>query len=346
MGGGKPMKKKYIAAGIGLGVGAVIAWKFATRADTVTWEQAAGEIHHASNSCFVEVDGLRVHYQEFGEENKPVMLLIHGYSASNFTWKTAAPLLAEEGFRVIAVDMIGFGFSAKPGWFDYTISSQARIIERFMDRLGIGSALVVGSSYGGAVAAMLTLDYPERVEKLVLVDAVSNDEALQNPLVHLVRVPLLGELIGAFLVDSKAFVRHRMKTSLASSNYHLVTKDRINGIHRPLHAADGHNSMLISIRNWQAQRIEHDAHLITQPTLLIWGDQDIVIPPHNGRTLHRLIPDSRLIMFKDCGHVPQEEYPEDFVKVVTEFCETKTLEPAQKDNVKSISEAKESKAVS
>jgi pimeloyl-ACP methyl ester carboxylesterase len=334
------MKKKYIAAGIGLSVGAVIAWKFATRPDTVHWEQVAGDLHHAKHSGFVEVDGLRVHYQEFGEDNRPVMLLIHGYSASNFTWKTVAPMLADEGFRVIAVDLIGFGFSAKPGWFDYTIQSQARVLERFMDRLGIGSALIVGSSYGGAVASMLTLDYPERVEKLVLVDAVSNDEALQNPLVHLVRVPLLGELLGAFLVDSRAFVRHRMRTSLSPSNYHLVTEERVSGIHRPLHAADGHNSMLVSIRNWQAQRIEHDASLISQPALLIWGDQDAVIPPHNGRRLHRLIPNSRLIIFKDCGHVPQEEYPEDFVRVVSEFCEHKTLEPAS--NVTSISDVKAS----
>jgi pimeloyl-ACP methyl ester carboxylesterase len=338
------MKKKYIAAGVGGAIGAAIAWKFLTRADTVRWEQVAGDMHHPENSSFAEVDGLRIHYQEFGEENKPVMLLIHGYSASNFTWKTVAPMLAEQGFRVIAPDMIGFGFSSKPSWFDYTISSQSRVIERFMDRLGIGSALVVGSSYGGAVAAMLTLDYPERVSKLVLVDAVSNDEALNHPLVHLVKTPLIGELLGAFLVDSKAFVRHRMKTSLSPSNYHLVTDARVNGVHRPLHAADGHNSMLHSVRNWQAQRIEHDAHLISQPTLLIWGEHDVVIPPHNGRTLHRLIPNSRLVMFKNCGHVPQEECPADFARVVSEFCETKPFESAQKDNVKSILEAKESKA--
>lgn len=336
------MKKRYIAAGIGTAIGAAIAWKFATRADTVRWEQVAGDMHHAGNSGFAEVDGLRVHYQEFGEDNKPVMILIHGYSASTFTWKSAAPMLADAGFRVIAVDMIGFGFSSKPAWFDYTLHSQTRVVERFMDRLGIGSAIVVGNSYGGGVAAMLALDYPERVSKLVLVDAVSNNEPMGSAIVNLVKTPILGEVLGAFLVDSKAFVRHRMKTSMAKINHHLVTDARVNGIHRPLRAADGHNSMLYSIRNWQAQRIEHDAHLISQPTLLLWGEEDIVIPPHNARTLHRLIPDSRLVMFKNCGHVPHEECTEDFVRVVADFCDTKELEPAN-TNVKSISEAKESK---
>jgi pimeloyl-ACP methyl ester carboxylesterase len=336
------MKKKYLAAGIGGAIGAVVAWKFLTRADTVHWEQAA-DMHHAGHSSFVEVDGLRMHYQEFGEDNAPVMLLIHGYSASTFTWKVAAPIFADLGFRVIALDMVGFGYSSKPGWFDYTIQSQARVVERFMDRLGIGTALVVGSSYGGGVAATLTLDYPERVEKLILVDAVANDNAMNHPLISLVRTPVVGELLGAFLVDSKRFVKHRMLESLGPNSRHLASESRVNAIHRPLHAADGHNSMLASIRNWDANRIERDAYQIKQPVLLIWGEHDVVIPPHNGHELHRLLPDSKLVIFKNCGHVPQEEFPEEFVSVVTDFCLAKTLEPAM-DNVRSISDVKESKA--
>ncbi|MBK8151415.1 MAG: alpha/beta fold hydrolase [Acidobacteria bacterium] len=97
-------------------------------------------------------------------------------SPHRFTFGRPSPKLADAGFHVVALDLIGFGYSEKPAWFDYSIQSQARMISRFMDRLGIGTATLVGSSYGGAVVLTVALDYPERVEKLVLVDAVINDE--------------------------------------------------------------------------------------------------------------------------------------------------------------------------
>jgi pimeloyl-ACP methyl ester carboxylesterase len=318
------VKKRYIAAGAGIGViGGLIGWKFLTRAKEVNWEDYAEQIHHPSHSHFAEVDGLRVHYQEFGERNNPTLLLIHGYTASTYVWQTTAPMFATRGFHVLAVDLIGFGFSSKPSWFDYTITAQARVLSRFMNRLGIGRATVVGSSYGGAVASTLALDYPEYVEKLVLVDAVCNDEAKRHPLLRLANLPGVGEIISPFLVDSKRFLKRRMKNTLAPVNHHLITQERIDSVHRPLHAADGHHSILQTARNWQACRIEEDAHLINQPTLIIWGENDTVIPICNGEKLHQEILNSRFVVFKNCGHVPQEEAAESFVNVVTEFCRDK-----------------------
>jgi pimeloyl-ACP methyl ester carboxylesterase len=327
------MKKRHIAAGAAGLMGAAIAYKFLTRPDTVRWEQAAGDLHHANNSNFAEVDAMRVHYQEFGEENKTPLILIHGYSASTFTWKSVAPLLAEAGFRVLAVDLIGFGYSEKPSWFDYSIVSQARMLARLMDRLGIGTAAVGGNSYGGAIAATLALDYPERVEKLLLVGAVSNDDVLKHPLLRTARVPVVGELITPFLVDSRQFVRYRQYNSMAENSHYLINSARVEAVRTPLAAADGHNSLLATVRHWSAKRIEHDAHLIEQPTLLVWGDSDAVIPIENGRRLHSLIPDSRFIVFKDCGHIPQEEFPQDFVNVVCDFAATKKAKKVKKAEV-------------
>ena len=242
------MKKRDIALGFAGAIGAAIAVKMLTRAKTVDWENVSDLIPHSENSKFVSVDGARVHYQEFGDVSKPTLIMIHGYTASLYVWKTVAPMLADSGFHVVALDLLGFGYSDKPSWFDYAIASQARIVARFMNRLGIGRATLVGSSYGGAVAATLALDYPERVEKLVLVDAVSNDNLRNHPILKLASIPGIGEAITPFLVDSRAFQRHRMRGTLAKANHKLITDERVEGILRPLTAADAHHSLLATSR--------------------------------------------------------------------------------------------------
>ena len=317
------MNKKNVALGAGGAVGALIAWKMLSRAREVSWEDFADDIHHPENSHFVEVDGVTVHYQEFGDAANPTLILIHGYTASTYVWQTVAPMLAGENFHVVAVDLLGFGFSEKPAWFEYSIVSQARMIERFMDRIGIGRAILVGSSYGGAVASTVALDYRERVEKLVLVDAVCNDEAKQNVLLRLVSMRGVGEILSPFLIDSRRFLKLRMRRTIAPVNHHLITKERIEAVHRPLRAKNAHHSVLASARNWNANRIEDDAYLINQPTLIIWGEADNVIPVRNGEKLYDSILNSRLVVLKDCGHIPQEEKPERFVELVSAFCRDK-----------------------
>jgi pimeloyl-ACP methyl ester carboxylesterase len=313
------MKKRNLALAIGGAAGAVIAVKFLTRAGSVRWEDVSDRVPHSDRSKFVKVDGARVHYQEFGDPVNPPIILIHGYTASVYVWKKAAPMLADAGFRVIAIDLLGFGFSEKPRWFDYSIDSHARMISRTMDRLGIGRAHVVGSSYGGAVALSLTLDVEERVDKLVLVDTVCNDKPKNHPVLRLAAIRGVGELITPFLVESKYFLRKRMENTLAPVNHHLITKERVESIRRPLSAADAHHSVLATSRNWHAEILERDAHLISRPTLIIWGKDDRVIPIKCGRTLHREIPGSRFVVIRNCGHVPQEEKSEVFTNLVSEF---------------------------
>ncbi|MGI8542449.1 MAG: alpha/beta fold hydrolase [Aridibacter sp.] len=317
------MQKKHLALGVG-GIGGVIggavALKLLSREKTVDWNDYTDEIHHPENSNFVDVDGVTIHYQEFGDEKNPKMILIHGYTASTYVWHTVAPKIADEDFHVISVDLLGFGFSDKPAWFDYSIASQSRLILRFINCLGIGKATFVGSSYGGAVASWFTLDNPERVEKLVLVGAVCNNEPKFNPMFRIVGMRGIGETVSPFLIDSKTFLKHRMKGTLDKSNHHLITEDRIASIMRPLKAADAHYSLLRTARNWEANRIEEDAHFINQPTLLIWGENDNVIPLKNGEKLYDRILNSRLVILKNCGHVPPEEKPELFTNLVVEFC--------------------------
>lgn len=313
------MRKRDLLLAIGGVTGGLIAAKFLMRPATVRWQDVADVLPHSDHSHFVSVDGMRLHFQEFGNISRPTLLLIHGYTASSYVWKTVAPMLADSGFHVIAIDLVGFGFSDKPRSFDYSIQSQARVISRFMNRLGIGQATIVGSSYGGAVAATLALDYAQRVEKLVLVDAVTNDRLRDRPILRLAAVRGLGEVLTPFYADSRRILRRRMQGTLARANHDLITRERIESVLRPLRAADGHHSLLQTSRNWRAQRVEDDAHLIRQRTLIIWGEEDTVTPLEDGRAVHSAILQSRLVVLKDCGHVPMEEKPHIFNHLVTEF---------------------------
>jgi pimeloyl-ACP methyl ester carboxylesterase len=332
------MKKRNLALGIGGALGALVAVKMLTRTKTVEWEKVSERVVHSENSHFAEVDGMTIHFQEFGDPADPTLVLVHGYTASTYVWHSVAPLLAERGFHVIAPDLVGFGFSEKPSWFDYSITSQARVVVRLMNILGIGRATIVGSSYGGAVSSTIALDYAERVEKLVLVDAVCNDDVLAHPLLKLAAVSGIGEIFTSFFLDSKAFHRTRMKNTLAPANHHLITDERVESVHRPLSAKDAHHSVLATSRSWDACRIQDDAQYIDQPTLIIWGDQDTVIPIRNGEKLFDSILNSRFVVFKECGHVPQEEKPELFVDVVSEFCRDRKgrIENRQNENLRLV----------
>ena len=112
----------------------------------------------------------------------------------------------------------------------------------------------------------------------------------------------------------------------------MITQDRIESIRRPLSAADGHHSVLATSRNWHANRLEQDANLINQPTLIIWGEEDNVIPIKNGYKLHQEILNSRFVILKDCGHVPQEEKSQIFAELVSEFCHDKKGRIERKDD--------------
>ncbi|MGD9563150.1 MAG: alpha/beta fold hydrolase [Pyrinomonadaceae bacterium] len=326
------MKRKELALAIAGGLGAAVAVKMLTRPKTVSWQKVAADVPLSEHSHFVNVEGARLHYQEFGDPTRPALVLLHGFTASVFVWHKLAPMLADAGFHVIAVDLVGFGYSEKPQWFDYSIPSQAHIITRFMNTLGIGRATLVGSSYGGAVAITAALDHPEFVEKLVLIDAVINDEALRHPILRLASIPGVGEVITPFLVDSRLMMRHRMRGTLAKPNHGLITAERISNVLRPLAAADGHHSVLATSRAWSANRIEQDAHLINQPTLVIWGEQDTVIGIHNGYKLYDSILHSRFVILKNCGHVPAEEKSDLVCELVSEFCRDKKGKITPRDN--------------
>jgi pimeloyl-ACP methyl ester carboxylesterase len=313
------MKKRYLLAGASGVVAGAVAAKLLTRPRDVSWPDSINFIYHPEHSWFTTVDGVRIHYQEAGEESAPPMILIHGFISSNLVWNEVFLPLAKAGFHVIAPDLPGYGYSDKPADGEYTIAAQARAVLGLMDRLGIDQATIVGASYGGAVAAMMALDYPERVANLVLVGAVSNDQPKRKLLLRLAGVPVLGDIATPLFLGSRWILRKRTEEVYRRLGYPLDER-KLEARHHLLATANTHRAMIRSVRRWSADRISREASLIRQPTMLVWGEEDTHIPISDAFRLREAIPNSRLIVFRHCGHLPPTEYPEKFVEAVADFC--------------------------
>ncbi|MGH9901537.1 MAG: alpha/beta fold hydrolase, partial [Pyrinomonadaceae bacterium] len=138
------MKKRYMIAGAYGLAGAALAAKLWSRPRDADWSEHSARLPHAERSRFAEVDGVRVHYQDAGDEAAPAVVLIHGFCASALVWSDVLVPIAEMGFRVVAPDLAGFGFSGKPKRGEYTIDWQAHMVARLMDVLRIDRAALVG----------------------------------------------------------------------------------------------------------------------------------------------------------------------------------------------------------
>ncbi|HSD46264.1 MAG TPA: alpha/beta hydrolase [Pyrinomonadaceae bacterium] len=314
------MKKRYWIAGTATAAATLaVTAKLLARPRDADWNKYRHVVFHSEHSCFVKVDGIRVHFQEAGHKSNPTLVLIHGFASSTLVWSKVFLRFAEAGFRVIAVDMLGFGYSGKPRNGEYTIGGQARLLIGLLDRLGIKRATLVGSSYGGAVAATCALDHSNRIEKLVLVGTVNNNRPLRFKLMRIFGSPVVGAVVSPLLIGSRRLLRKRMKRVYDRHEW-VLDERRVDARHFPLRASGTQRAIIRTVRSWDAERISRDAHLIRQPTLLIWGENDLEIPLADGERLHEAIPGSRFVVFRNCGHLPHEEYPEAFTKVVTDFC--------------------------
>lgn len=314
------MKKRFWIAGTATAAAVVaVGAKLLTRPRDADWNTYRDAVFHSEYSRFIDVDDVRVHYQEAGEKGNPVLVLIHGFASSTLVWSKVFLSLAEAGFHVIAVDLLGYGYSGKPRDAEYTIAGQANYLVRLLDRLGIQRARLVGSSYGGAVAATCALDHPQKVEKLVLVGTVHNNRPLEFKLMRLFGSRVFGDVVSPLLIGSRRLLRQRMKR-VYDRHAWVMDERRVDARHFPLRASGTQRAIIRTVRGWNAERISADAHLIRQPTLLLWGENDIEIPLADGERLHESIPGSRFFVFLNCGHLPHEEYPEAFTKLVADFC--------------------------
>ena len=253
----------------------------------------------------VTVFGQKIHYVEAG--TGPTVILLHGLGGSTQVWQLNIAALAEK-YRVIVPDQIGFGKSDKP-LVNYRIRTYVDFLDQFSKQLKIERASLVGNSMGGWIATAFTAAFPDRVDKLVLVDAAGYTPPKD--------------------LDTRTFyglnptTREGMKVLVAKIFYNkmFLTDAAIDqAITTRLAAGDGYtiNSITESIIRGE-DFLDDTVKTIKRPTLLIWGRQDGLVPVAEGERFNKDITGSKLVVFDQCGHMPQVEKAAEFNAAVLKF---------------------------
>ena len=249
-------------------------------------------------------------------------LLLHGYGASSFSWRTWAPFLAERG-HVLAVDMKGFGRAPKPDDGRYAPSDQAALMLRLVRERDLARVTLMGHSLGGGVALYVALGLRDageahRLERLVLVAGAAYRQLLP-PFVALARRPRISTLalraLGPEMVIAQA-----LRAIVFESSH--ITRDQIRGYAAPLHAPGSLDALFHAARQIlppDLDRLTPRYSEIDVPTLLLWGRQDNVVPLWVGRRLAGALPRSTLHVLERCGHMPAEERPQESLAALRAF---------------------------
>ena len=295
----------------------------------VSFDEVRASVPNSDYSHFADIDGVRIHYQEMGAGTP--LVLIHGYTSSTYSWKDVFEPLAKK-FHVIAVDLKGFGFSGKPDG-DYTRRAQAVLITHLLEHLNIEKAWLCGNSMGGEVALNVALANPERVSGLILVDSAGVEVPGSGSLAPgYLLFPVVGRLLIALSLTSDKLVREGLEKSFY--DHAKVTPDRLANYYRPLKTRGGQLAALRARTQWGIFPVESELGKIKVPTLILWGAQDQLIPLAAGNKLSSLIKDSKLVVFDNCGHLPQEEMPARTVDEIIKFIASSSLVEQSKSHEK------------
>jgi pimeloyl-ACP methyl ester carboxylesterase len=243
-----------------------------------------------------------VHYLCMGQ-GRPV-ILVHGGGMWLYSFRCNMSELSRH-FRVYALDMPGYGYTEPVGSPVHTgLPTMSETLLRFMDGLGIGSAVLVGHSWGGGWALHFASLHPERVDGLVLVDS-SGLEVRDVLEWELLKVPVLGPLLLKWLTVGAVMKR------LGRSYFHpgMVTRDMALEVYLPLKLAHNRRAQVRISRSQDWGKTEKSLPAITQPVLVIWGDHDRYLDVGLARRFEQALPHARSCIFRDCGHSPHEEHP-------------------------------------
>lgn len=317
-----------ILAIIGLAALIGVGGYFVLKRPDIPYETLASR-YESGASRYVDLPGgIHMHYRDEGAPDAPVILAIHGFSASLQTWEPWVSELATgenrpNDYRIITLDLPGHGLTRAPAGYQASIEGYRDIVAEFVRSQNLTRFALAGSSMGGNVAWEYALAHPEQLDALILVDAsgwpeARTDQDNEPQVFKLLRNPVLGPLL--IDLDNTRLVRDGLEASFGNKS--LVT-DAMVQRYVELSRAPGHREILLQLTLGHQQRnyatAERLAPLANTPVLILTGDQDVVVPPEHAQQFHDAIPGSQLITFSGVGHVPQEEVPGDSAFAVHEF---------------------------
>ena len=285
--------------------------------ETCLYEETAKQY---AKGKFVTVDGKKVHYLEKGS-GSPV-ILIHGFLYHSVMWQRNLDALAEK-FKVYAVDLWGFGYSQRLPQLDYSFPAYGRQIKGFMEALGIPKAALAGQSMGGGIAVHVAARYPDKVDRLILVDpaVIPYPDTIIGTIYKL---PGVGEFLNSLPGD---FIMKNNLKGLWFYDPNKVTDAYAKEVLQPLCIKGSHEALMYILRNVLKEPfVESEAKELARtdlPILLIHGREDKAVPLNNSRVLNKLWKNSRLAVFDRAGHSPHEEHPEKFNALALSFLSEK-----------------------
>lgn len=275
-----------------------------------------------ADSHFLEINGQKVHYKIDGS-GEPVMVLLHGFASNVDSWRKVMQPLSEIG-TVTAYDRTGFGLSERPeygswkGENPYSTDAQANLLIGLMDALNIKKAYLVGNSAGGTLAVYTALLYPQRVQALVLVDAaIYIGGGIPDWIKPLLRTPQMRRL--GPLPSQNLASRGDQLIETAWHDPSKISDQTLEDYRRPLKIKGWDKALWEFTLASTSLDLPQKLSLINAPTLVLTGDDDRIVPTEQSVRLAQELPDARLMVIQDCGHVPQEECPEEFLRAVTYF---------------------------
>ena len=266
-----------------------------------------------SNSHFMSVDGLEVHYKDEGS-GTPIILL-HGTSASLHTWDGWTKELIKNNYRVIRMDLPAFGITGANKDNLYDLPSYSKFLTDFVNQLELDKFILAGNSLGGSISWHYTSNNPEKVQKLILLDPAGFPSKKERPLVfELAEIPILNQILKH--ITPKSLIKDNLEQVYFDDS--KVTENLVDRYHQMI-LREGSRTSFIERAKLEGQDYTELLYTIKSPTLIIWGEDDLWIPVEDSFKFKERMANSSLVIMKETGHVPMEEKPIESVALALSF---------------------------